>query len=130
LARSTVERGRSSLSSCGKKKSGNIQNCHFVWTVQKICTENPLTERCHRVRFVFCSEIGDDKKKGGIIVMKKIFVVEEHETIDECLKRIKAEGYRPIRRMERPIFREVQKNGETVIEPCGRIIEFEAVLNK
>jgi hypothetical protein len=65
-----------------------------------------------------------------MMVMKKRFVVEEHETIDECLERIKAEGYRPIRRMERPIFREVKKNGETVIEPCGRTITFEAVRNE
>jgi hypothetical protein len=64
------------------------------------------------------------------MAMKKRFVVKEHETIDECLERIKAEGYRPIRRIEQPIFREVKKNGETVIEPCGRMITFEAVRNE
>lgn len=36
-------------------------------------------------------------------------------------------SYRPIRRIEQPIFREVETNGETMVEPCGRIIEFEGV---
>ncbi|NNU82970.1 NETI motif-containing protein [Geobacillus sp. BMUD] len=58
---------------------------------------------------------------------KKRFTVAEGETLAACLERMKREGYRPIRRVEQPIFREVEANGETTVEPCGRIIEFEAV---
>ncbi|ENH96759.1 hypothetical protein J416_09114 [Gracilibacillus halophilus YIM-C55.5] len=54
------------------------------------------------------------------------FEVAEDETIDACLKRIEAKGYRPIRRMEQPIF---QENGEN-IEPIGQKIIFDAVLAK
>lgn len=53
---------------------------------------------------------------------KKRFEVEEGETIDECLARIKDEGYMPVRRNEEPVFEE--KDGE--MEPTGRKIVFEA----
>jgi hypothetical protein len=45
---------------------------------------------------------------------KKTFVVEDHESLDEVLDRMKAEGYRPVMRVERPVFRE-GKNGPEVI---------------
>ncbi|EEM10573.1 hypothetical protein bmyco0003_26580 [Bacillus pseudomycoides] len=38
------------------------------------------------------------------------------------------EGYAPSRRMEEPIFHEVKKDGQTVVEPCGRKIVFEGKL--
>ncbi|WP_040205442.1 NETI motif-containing protein [Neobacillus jeddahensis] len=59
---------------------------------------------------------------------KRQFEVQENESIDECLNRIKEQGYSPIRRTEKPIFQEVKKAGETVYEPIGRHIVFEAVL--
>ena len=40
------------------------------------------------------------------------YEVEENETIDECLERMKKDGYMPVGRKEEPIFEEV--NGEPV----------------
>ncbi|MFC3901196.1 NETI motif-containing protein [Aliicoccus persicus] len=44
---------------------------------------------------------------------KKKFKVEDNESIDDCLARMKEEGYTPVRRMEKPVFKE--ENGETVV---------------
>ncbi|MBM7692674.1 hypothetical protein JOC77_002105 [Peribacillus deserti] len=58
---------------------------------------------------------------------KKVkFEVADHESIDDCLTRMKAEGYSPVRRMEEPIFKEVIKDGKVEYEPFGRRIVFEA----
>lgn len=57
---------------------------------------------------------------------KRVFEVEENETIDQCLERIKLEGYSPIKRIEKPIFREIKKGTAVEYEPCGRRISFEA----
>ncbi|MGG5252431.1 NETI motif-containing protein [Neobacillus sp. SM06] len=59
---------------------------------------------------------------------KQLFEVQENETIDACLERIKKQGYTPIRRIEKPIFQEVVTDGETSYEPVGRQILFEAKL--
>jgi NETI protein len=59
---------------------------------------------------------------------KQKFEVKENETIDQCLDRMKAEGYFPVRRMEEPVFQEVTRNGEIIVEPCGRKIVFEGKL--
>ncbi|USK55557.1 NETI motif-containing protein [Cytobacillus solani] len=57
---------------------------------------------------------------------KILFEVQENETIDMCLDRIKKAGYMPVKRTEKPIFEEI-KNGATVTyEPVGRQIIFEA----
>ena len=58
---------------------------------------------------------------------KKKFEVMENETIDACLERIKQEGYMPVKRTEKPIFKEVKENGEVNYVPSGRIIVFEAI---
>lgn len=58
------------------------------------------------------------------------FEVQEHESIEECLNRMKQQGYAPVRRSEKPIFQEVKKAGETIYEPIGRQIVFDAVLIK
>ncbi|WP_226584365.1 NETI motif-containing protein [Halobacillus litoralis] len=58
---------------------------------------------------------------------KKRFEVGEKETIDQCLDRMKKEGYMPIRRAEEPVFREEVRNGEKVMEPVGKTIVFHAV---
>ncbi|WP_256592514.1 NETI motif-containing protein, partial [Pseudomonas sp. 2995-3] len=47
---------------------------------------------------------------------KQKFYVEDGETIDEVLDRMKVEGYIPVRRMEEPILKEVKKNGKTEVE--------------
>ncbi|KKK34203.1 hypothetical protein WQ57_23380 [Mesobacillus campisalis] len=57
---------------------------------------------------------------------KKMFEVGENETLGECLDRISKEGYTPIRRIEKPIFKEVIKDGVAEYEPAGRQILFEA----
>ncbi|MED3563602.1 NETI motif-containing protein [Bacillus xiapuensis] len=59
---------------------------------------------------------------------KMQFEVQENETIDECLARMKHQGYLPVRRMEKPIFQEVKKGNETIFEPVGRQIAFEGRL--
>lgn len=59
---------------------------------------------------------------------KKKFEVEDGETIDECLKRIEEEGYFPVRRMEKPVFKEVKKNGKTEKVPVKQQILFETKL--
>ncbi|MFD0770148.1 NETI motif-containing protein [Bacillus sp. CGMCC 1.60114] len=56
---------------------------------------------------------------------KKKFEVLPDETIAQCLERMEKEGYTPSRRMEEPIFHEVKREGEIVVEPCGRKIIFE-----
>ncbi|MBO0959251.1 NETI motif-containing protein [Neobacillus sp. MM2021_6] len=60
---------------------------------------------------------------------KKVqFEVQENESIEECLNRMKQDGYSPVRRIEKPIFQEVKRGGETIYEPIGRQIVFEAML--
>ena len=59
---------------------------------------------------------------------KRKFEVEDNETIDQCIERMRNEGYQPVRRIEEPVFQEVERNGTIDIEPCGRKIIFEGVL--
>jgi hypothetical protein len=58
---------------------------------------------------------------------KMLFEVQENETIDQCLERMKKEGYTPVRRIEKPIFQEVKTGDEIQYEPIGRQIVFEAI---
>lgn len=51
------------------------------------------------------------------------FEVEETETIDACLERMKKQGYMPIGRKEEPLFQMV--NGEPV--PIRQIIKFKGL---
>ncbi|WP_264741214.1 NETI motif-containing protein [Cytobacillus firmus] len=57
---------------------------------------------------------------------KMVFEVQQNETIDQCLNRIQKAGYIPVRRTEKPIFKEVQTGGKVDYEPAGRQIVFEA----
>jgi hypothetical protein len=57
---------------------------------------------------------------------KMTFEVQEHESISDCLERMKKQGYSPIRRIEKPIFQEVLNDGQAAYEPIGRQIIFEA----
>ncbi|MED3552869.1 NETI motif-containing protein [Cytobacillus praedii] len=57
---------------------------------------------------------------------KMLFEVQENETIDMCLDRIKKAGYMPVRRTEKPIFEEIKNGGTVTYEPVGRQIIFEA----
>ena len=59
---------------------------------------------------------------------KEKFEVREGESIDECLDRIQAAGYFPVRRTEEPIFEERIMNGKSHYEPIHRKIVFEAKL--
>jgi hypothetical protein len=58
---------------------------------------------------------------------KMQFEVQDNESIDDCLERMKKLGYVPIRRTEKPIFQEVVNGKEISYEPVGRQIVFEAV---
>lgn len=59
---------------------------------------------------------------------KERFVVEEGETIDDCLSRMEKQGYTPVRRMEEPVLKEVKKKGKTEIEVAYQRIVFEGIL--
>ncbi len=61
---------------------------------------------------------------------KKKFTMSENETINQCLDRMKDEGYTPVRRMEEPVFKETETNGIKDIQPCGRLIVFEGKFTK
>lgn len=54
------------------------------------------------------------------------FDVEENETIDQCLERMKKEGYMPIGRREEPIFHEV--NGQPTV--LRQKIQFKGLLTE
>ncbi|RYL90938.1 NETI motif-containing protein [Sporolactobacillus sp. THM19-2] len=49
---------------------------------------------------------------------RKIFIVQENETIDDCLDRMKKEGYDPIMRSQRPFFREGPEGPEVAGRHC------------
>lgn len=52
------------------------------------------------------------------------YEVEENETIEQCLERMKKDGYMPVGRREEPVFEEV--NGEPVY--LRQKIQFKGVL--
>ena len=52
------------------------------------------------------------------------------ETIEQCLERMKQAGYKPVRRIEKPTFKEVIKNGEKELVPDDQRIIFEGISNK
>jgi len=61
------------------------------------------------------------------MAQKMKYEVQEDETVAECLDRIKKDGYTPIKRVEKPIFKEVIKSGLKTYEPVSSKIIFEAV---
>ncbi|GIN87976.1 NETI motif-containing protein [Heyndrickxia sporothermodurans] len=56
---------------------------------------------------------------------KKQFEVQENETISDCLTRMEKEGYRPVRRIEKPVFREIHNQNKMEYEPASQKIIFE-----
>ncbi|MFS0784465.1 NETI motif-containing protein [Bacillus sp. 1P06AnD] len=58
---------------------------------------------------------------------KKKFEVEDNETIDMCLDRINQEGYMPVRRIEKPVFKEMKKDGKVIYEPVAQKIVFDTI---
>lgn len=54
------------------------------------------------------------------------FDVEENETIEQCLDRMKEQGYMPVGRREEPVFHEV--NGEPTV--LRQKIMFKGVLSE
>lgn len=55
-----------------------------------------------------------------------MFKVDDYGSVEACLKVMEAEGYTPVRRVEKPYFKE-STNG---VEVAGRTITFEGVLQK
>ena len=49
------------------------------------------------------------------------FTVEEHETIEQCLQRIREAGYMPVKRIEKPVYKE---NKDGIVEVLKQNIEF------
>jgi hypothetical protein len=60
---------------------------------------------------------------------KMKFEVQENESIEDCLERMKKQGYLPVRRTEKPIFQEVINGKEISYEPVGKQIVFEGISN-
>ena len=58
---------------------------------------------------------------------KKIYEVEGNESINDCLERIKKDGYVPVKRTEKPIFQEKNENGQVSYELAGRKIIFRKI---
>ncbi len=61
---------------------------------------------------------------------KEKFYVEEEETVADCLNRMAANGYQPVRRMEEPVLKEVKKNGKVDVEVSHQRIMFEGKLKE
>ncbi len=59
---------------------------------------------------------------------KKKFIVENGETISQCLERMAIEGYTPIRRSEEPVFQEISRNGKLETAVLEQKIVFEGKL--
>ncbi|WP_407920849.1 NETI motif-containing protein [Alkalihalobacillus alcalophilus] len=61
---------------------------------------------------------------------KMKFEVQEGESIADCLERMDKMGYKPVRRMEKPVFSE-EKQGQNVhYEPIKQVIVFEGLLKE
>ncbi|WP_438799893.1 NETI motif-containing protein [Alkalicoccobacillus porphyridii] len=58
---------------------------------------------------------------------KQQFTVEPDESLADCLERMKTEGYRPVRRMEKPVFKE---NGSKTPVISHQQIVFEGILEE
>mgnify|MGYP006394276387 CR=1 FL=1 len=75
------------------------------------------------------SRVSNRKDEGRLAKPKKQrFELQENESIDECLERMKMEGYFPVRRMAKPIFKEVKNGGQIEYIPVARQIIFEGKL--
>lgn len=60
---------------------------------------------------------------------KERFEVKEHESVDDCLNRMKQQGYMPIGKIEKPIFEEVlDEKGNKEYRPIKQQIIFEGKL--
>jgi hypothetical protein len=68
---------------------------------------------------------GQERKTGKVKKQKKKFFVGENETIGDCLERMENEGYRPVRRIEEPVFQEEKRNGKTEYKPLYQKVIFE-----
>ena len=51
---------------------------------------------------------------------KRIYEVQDHETINQCLERIYKDGYTPIRRTEKPIFQEKMDSRPNNVRTSGQ----------
>lgn len=58
------------------------------------------------------------------------FEVKDEETIEQCLKRMQNEGYKPVRRIEKPVFKVEKTKGKATYVPVKQQIIFEGVLTK
>lgn len=47
---------------------------------------------------------------------KKKFYVEEKESIEDCLQRMKKEGFVPVRRKEEPVLKETKQGVEVAYQ--------------
>ncbi|TCP24095.1 NETI protein [Scopulibacillus darangshiensis] len=55
---------------------------------------------------------------------KKKFIVDINGSIEACLNQMEEEGYLPVRRIEKPVFKESKKGPELI----GQHIIFEGLL--
>ncbi|MCU9614299.1 NETI motif-containing protein [Caldibacillus lycopersici] len=60
---------------------------------------------------------------------KMRFELGDNESIDQCLERMKKEGYEPIGKIEKPVFQEVfDTEGNSSVKPVKQQIIFEGRL--
>jgi hypothetical protein len=77
--------------------------------------------------------INKDSDLGRVPIMagnKKVYEVEENETVSQCLDRIKKDGYMPVKRIEKPIFQEKVAEDGVSYEPVARKIVFEVRMDE
>lgn len=57
------------------------------------------------------------------------FKVEDNETIEACLSRMRAQGYMPVKRFEKPVFKENKDGSVEVLKQdivfVGKKVEIE-----
>ena len=56
---------------------------------------------------------------------KRRYEVQDNESIAQCLERMDNEGYKPVKRIEEPIFHEVNVSGKIDIQVLKQKIIFE-----
>jgi esterase/lipase len=64
-------------------------------------------------RFFYLYRDSNEREEEQMAKKIKVYV-EPNETIDECLNRIAQMGYRPVRRIEKPVFEQTGTKDEPV----------------
>ena len=94
----------------------------------RLTTLQKTFEKCTKMGYT-TSRVSNRKDESRLAKPKKQrFEFHEKESIDECLERMKREGYFPVKRLEKPIFKEVKNGDQMEYIPVARQIIFEGKL--